>query len=52
MSVTAVDAREALLAVQNMIANGLSDVEIIDEKGNPYDLSELERLTTEGEKTA
>ncbi|MGQ4273377.1 hypothetical protein [Terrihabitans sp. B22-R8] len=45
MSITAEDAREALNAVQRLIEDGLDGVVIIDEKGNPYDQVELERLT-------
>jgi uncharacterized protein YnzC (UPF0291/DUF896 family) len=52
MSVTAEDAREALDVVRNMLANGLKEVEILDAKGNSYDLVELERITKEGEDDA
>jgi hypothetical protein len=44
-------AREALDRVTRMKVDGHVDLEILDEKGNPYDLVELERLTNEGEET-
>ena len=44
MSATAIGAREALNIVKQMTADGRIDVEILDEKGRPYDLVELERL--------
>jgi hypothetical protein len=49
MSVTAEGAREALNAANGMVAADLVGVEILDEKGNAYDLIELERLTSETE---
>lgn len=44
-AVTAVDAREALDRVRQMINNGLAEVQIFDADGKAYDLIELERLT-------
>ena len=48
-AVTAIDAREALNHVRDLLARGLTDVHILDHKGRRYDLVELERLTAEGE---
>ena len=48
-AVSATDAREALDHVRDMIARGLTDVHILDDRGRRYDLVELERLTAEGE---
>ena len=52
MSVTAVDAREALDAAKSMRANGFTEVEIFDIHGKAYDLEELERITRAGEDAA
>jgi hypothetical protein len=52
MSVTAMDAREALDAARKLTEEGSKDVEILDEKGRPYDLVELERLTAESENAS
>ena len=52
MSMTAVDAREALDAAKSMRDNGLVEVEIFDAKGKAYDRDELERITRAGEGAA
>ena len=48
-AVSATDAREALNHVRDMIARGLTDVHILDDRGRRYDPAELERLTVESE---
>jgi hypothetical protein len=48
-SVAASEAREALDVVRGMTERGLEDIEILDSDGTPYDLAELERITSESE---
>jgi hypothetical protein len=47
--VFAVDAREALDHVRAMLERGIESVEILDGDGVPYELRELERITSERE---
>ena len=42
-AVSAGDPREALNHVRDMLERGLSDIDVLDDEGRPYDLSELER---------
>lgn len=48
-TVFAVDAREALNHVRDMLERGIESVVVLDEDDRPYDLEELERLTREPE---
>jgi hypothetical protein len=43
------EAREALRAARQMMADGIEDIEIVDEDGTTYDLEEFERITGDGE---
>jgi hypothetical protein len=49
VSVSASEAREALNIMKGMIERGVENVEILDVDGKPYDPTELERITSEGE---
>jgi hypothetical protein len=51
-AITAVDAREALERVRELVERGLTEVQIFDAAGKPYDLVELERVTSEAERTS
>jgi hypothetical protein len=46
-AVTAMNARDALDHVARLVARGLTDVHVMDDKNRRYDLVELERLTAE-----
>jgi hypothetical protein len=49
-AIAATDAREALEHARVLVEHGLTEVQIFDSLGNPYDLVELERVTSESEK--
>jgi hypothetical protein len=51
-SVAAAEPREALSIAKDMLERGVKDVEILDENGTAYDLTELERVTKEVEETS
>jgi hypothetical protein len=51
MAISAMDAREALNHVRDLIARGLTEVHILDERGARYDVVDLERLTRASEQT-
>ena len=52
LAVSAEDAREALDVVKAMTDRGMTEVQIFDADGQPYDLIELERVTSEAEKNS
>jgi hypothetical protein len=48
-AIAAVDAREALDRAKELVERGLTEVQLFDSTGQPYDLADLEQQAAEAE---